>query len=171
MPTAPAFWHYYRELAKYILLPFLLLLLSYAFWAPIGPCSEHSSCLEGNLRVENPPDLWRPNPRAKAFYMTRNLQRTSAGWRRSHPRPWGYGVLVIYDNREKKKNLKSQKGEKEEREGRGWIQGHPLNRCVRTAWIGQGDQALLSTLPLPSHCGCQFSVIPTPCFFKELFTS
>ena len=70
MPIAPAFWHYYRELAKYILLSFLLLLLSYAFWAPIGPCSEHSSCLEGNLRVENPPTSDALTQElSKAFYI------------------------------------------------------------------------------------------------------
>ena len=34
-----------------------------------------------------PHDLWRPNPRAKTFYMSRNLQRISAGWLLRYPTP------------------------------------------------------------------------------------
>jgi len=81
---------------------------------------------------------------------------------------WGYGVLVI--DRKKKKSQRRKGGTG--REG-GKSKDTGLTGVLIQLELGKETRPYcpLCHCSEPSHCGCQFSVVLTPCFYKELFTS
>jgi hypothetical protein len=99
--------------------------------------------------------------------MSRNLQRTSAGWLFAIQPPWGYGVLVI------DRKIKITKEKKRNGKGRGESKDTGLTGVLIQLELGKEARPYcpLCHCSEPSRCRCQFFVVLTPCFYKELFTS